>query len=368
MRDAARHFIDAIKPSKRYQRINMTLKILFVPVSSPKGIGEYMRSTCLAKAIQARHPEADIRFVLSAQAEYHRQCSFPVKLTPKSPTFHTSIVNDYISEFRPDIVVFDASGRVGQLRHCKKLGVKTIFICPRSRKLSKGLAMRRLQYTDRIWLVQPAFALQALSFWAKFKLRLLGKSEPITVGPIFLPPSEAVAETLHKKYGLDSGQYIIVSSGSGGHYVNDTLVTDVFADAAIKIAESTDLKVVVVYGLNAHKPHRNNPKIIEIDHLDAEEFNSLLLKANGALLAGGSSLLQSLSYHLNVVAAPITEEQNARVSLCASLDLLVQSEMSAPAMAKSMLTLIDSEQRLSSKNIENGLSLAIDDLDHVLQH
>lgn len=345
----------------------MVLKILFVPVSSPKGIGEYMRSMCLAEEIKQRHPQADIRFVLNQQTEYHKNCPFPVRLTPRSPTLHTKLVNNYISEFHPDVVLFDASGRVGQLRHCKKLGIKTVFICPRSKKLSKGLALRRLQYTDRIWLVQPQFALKALSLWAKFKLRLLHKTPPLPVGPIFAKPDKNLAQKLHKKYQVDAGKYIVVSSGSGGHYVNNMLVTDIFADAAIKISQQCDLKVIVVYGLNANTKHRNDPSIIEIPHLEPSEFNSLLQQANAALLAGGSSLLQSLTYHLKVVAAPITEEQVGRVSLCASLNLLVQSDMNASSMASHMLKLVKQDHKFSSQHVENGLSAALDDIDLIIQ-
>ncbi|WP_103654298.1 hypothetical protein [Agarilytica rhodophyticola] len=345
----------------------MVLKILFVPVSSPKGIGEYMRSMCLAEEIKQRHPDADIRFILNEQTEYHKTCPFPVKLTPRSPTLHTKLVNQYISEFNPQLVLFDASGRVGQLRHCKKLGIKTIFICPRGKKLSKGLALRRLQYTDRIWLVQPQFALQKLSIWAKFKLNILNREPPLAVGPIFAKPDKQLAAQLHKKYQVTSNKYIVVSSGSGGHYVNNRLVTDIFADAAINIAKQCDLKVIVVYGLNASAEHRNDPAIIEIPHLDPTEFNSLLQQAHAALLAGGSSLLQSLTYHLKVVAAPITEEQQGRVSLCASLNLLAQSDMDASSMAEKMLTIIAQDHNFSSQHVENGLNKAIDDLDALIQ-
>jgi len=87
------------------------MKLLFIPVSSKKGIGEYMRSLIIANAVKARWPDAEIAFVLSRQAPYHQDCPYPTFLTEQTPTRHVKEVNAVISEFKPQAVVFDASGR-----------------------------------------------------------------------------------------------------------------------------------------------------------------------------------------------------------------------------------------------------------------
>ena len=90
-------------------------RILFVPVSSPIGIGEYMRSLFLARACAARFERADPRFVVSREAPYAQDVPYPAYLTPTSPTKHVAEVNAVVDAFRPEIVVFDASGRAGAI-------------------------------------------------------------------------------------------------------------------------------------------------------------------------------------------------------------------------------------------------------------
>ncbi len=79
----------------------MTLKVLFIPVSSAKGIGEYMRSLSIAEALVARYSDIDIQFVLSQKAPFHTTCPFSVVLTPSSPTKHPKKVTKVIESFKP---------------------------------------------------------------------------------------------------------------------------------------------------------------------------------------------------------------------------------------------------------------------------
>jgi len=84
--------------------------ILFIPVSSPSGIGEYMRSMIIAKALLARDPSSNIHFILNEQVSYWKNCPYEVHLTKGSPTKDSKAVNRVISQLQPDLVVFDASG------------------------------------------------------------------------------------------------------------------------------------------------------------------------------------------------------------------------------------------------------------------
>src|SRR5690349_4256856 len=91
-------------------------RFLFVPVSGPRGMGEYARSLALAHAMMHRWPDARVHFVLSREASYARDIPFPATLLPSSPTFHTAEVNALITSFRPTLVIFDNAGRSAQIR------------------------------------------------------------------------------------------------------------------------------------------------------------------------------------------------------------------------------------------------------------
>ncbi|MBE0508226.1 MAG: hypothetical protein IBX50_16175 [Marinospirillum sp.] len=206
------------------------MRFLFIPVSSKKGIGEYMRSLILADAVKSRWPDSEINFVLSKQAPYHADCPYPTHLTEQTPTFHIAEVNTIISEFRPQVVVFDASGRKAQLRHARANGALTVFISQHKKKRSRGLRLDRMWHTDLHWVAQPEFVLPAPGLWSRLKLRLLKKEPPLYLGTLYNQPSEDVKVNCLDRYSLTAGSYLFVSAGSGGHYCGTHgLAADCFA-------------------------------------------------------------------------------------------------------------------------------------------
>ena len=55
----------------------MAIRLLFVPVSGPKGMGEYGRALAMAGAAAARWPDAAIHFAMSREAPYASARAFP---------------------------------------------------------------------------------------------------------------------------------------------------------------------------------------------------------------------------------------------------------------------------------------------------
>lgn len=338
-----------------------------------------MRSLAIANALADKIPGIEIRFVLNQKVEYLKDCPFPVYQTPDSPTKYTTLVNGFIDEFKPNAVIFDASGRAKQLQHCKRRGISTIFICQHSKKLNKGLGWRRLRFTDRIWIVQPKFAIQPLGLWAKTKIRWLAKPAPLAIGPIFTPPNQGRLNDLHKEYQLEAGKYVIINAGGGGHYrefegkrIN---TADLFAKAALLLTQApSDLKVVMIYGPNYTGTIGNEAGMISIGKLASEDFNTLLSAAHSAILGGGSALLQAISYGVNVVAVAVSKDQQERIDACMAQGLVTQSPPEPKAMAASQQSLSITtaisppitKPNTDSTSVTNGLYAALDDLDKLL--
>lgn len=290
------------------------MRILFIPVSSKKGIGEYMRSSILADACLKEWPDADIRFVLSKEAPYHQDCSYQTLITDRSPTFHIKEVNDYISSFNPDIVIFDASGRASQIRHAKKCGATTVFIAQHNKKINKGMRLSRLRHIDLFWIAQPDFTVQPLRWIDKLKLKILKKPLPVYLGCIYTPPNDQEEQDVLNKYKLESGNYIFISAGSGGHFTSDRkLAADIFHQA-IELS-GLDIPSIQVWGANypgKDIPESNDNKF-NIKKIPNSEFVCLLKNSKMAFINGGDTILQAFSLNIPSLAIPVSGDQPARI-------------------------------------------------------
>lgn len=295
----------------------MPYRILFVPVSSPEGVGEYMRSLILAQSLTSQHGDVDIRFILNQDAPYHRDCPYPVTLCPGSPTHHNILVNQQIQMFQPHTVVFDASGRVAQLAAAKAVGAHTIFICQHDKKLQKGLSWRRLRFTDAIWVVQPEAIMPPLSWWAMRKLRWLNKPQPRYLGAIYQsPPANELAQVL-EHFNLRKNNYIVFSAGSGSHVLHGESAAGIFAKAAKHVSDKASYTCVFISGVNASTHADKTPNMLTLSSLTPNVFIALLSQARLAVLSGGDSLLQAISLNVPVVCTAVAKDQQQRIDACA---------------------------------------------------
>jgi len=333
----------------------MSLKVLFVPVSSTKGIGEYMRSLSLAKALVEERPEIDVAFVLNQQAPYHKDCPFKTYLCPDSPTKHSRLVNKYIAEFAPRVAIFDASGRVAQLQFCKQLNIATIFICQHNKKLKKGLRWRRLANTDAIWVVQPQFALKPLSLWSRLKLKLLNKKPPLAIGPIFQTSQKAAQVKVLARFDVAKRDFVLVNAGSGGHQRGGENSAEIFAKAAAVVADKVPHKVLMVYGPNFKGNMLNHNKLVEIPQLDAESFSALLSQAKFAILAGGSALFQAAHYGTATLSCAVSKDQQERIDACERVGLTRQTPLDVNKISERALNCIATPLSVESTAVTNGL-------------
>jgi len=79
------------------------IKILFIPVSSTSGVGEYLRSTIIAEHLQQQYPTAEINFILNKNACYAQECQFTTHLCNSSGTKNTPYVKKIIDQPRPPL-------------------------------------------------------------------------------------------------------------------------------------------------------------------------------------------------------------------------------------------------------------------------
>lgn len=303
-------------------------RLLFIPVSSPQGVGEYMRTLQLAHTLKDDYQEGiDIHFILNKHTQYADECPFDTTLLDRSATKETLKVCQFIESFKPDVVVFDCAGRAEQMKAAKKVGAKVVFISQHSKKRAKGIKFNRYNLIDVHWVVQPDFCIQPLSWLEKLKLKLLPLAYPKNVGPFTAALAQSQIKESLAQYNLEKNAFFIVNAGSGGHIVNGINCADVYYEAGLAIAQQTSLKGVVIFGPNYTKPLALNDSIICLSGIQGAAFLALLSQARIAVLSAGDTLLQSISLHTPAIACAISKDQSHRLACCVTTGVVYSAEL-----------------------------------------
>lgn len=303
-------------------------RLLFIPVSSPQGIGEYMRSLLLAQSLESECSNPlDIHFILNKHTAYAKDCPYETTLLEHSATKERDRVCELITDFKPDIVIFDCAGRAAHMKAAKKIGAKVVFISQHAKKRAKGLKLNRINLIDSHWVVQPDYCIEPLSWAEKTKIDMFALAIPQNVGPYVAFSSKLQTQQVLKKHKLDAKSYFIVSAGSGGHELEGKNCADVFYAAAIKIAAKTGLKGIVVFGPNYNKPLPESNEVVSLASLANSEFLSLMEQAKFALLSAGDTLLQAIAVHTPAVACAISKDQSDRLTSCETTGVVIKAAL-----------------------------------------
>lgn len=336
-------------------------RILMIPVSSPQGIGEYMRSLVIAEALKRQWPSLDIQFVLNKHAPVASSCPFPVHLLNHSATKEKAAVNNLLLQLQPDLVIFDCAGRASQARQAKKLGAKVVFISQHKKKRAKGFALGRLPALDAHWITQFKFVDGDLTALEKFKLRLFKKAAPIFTGPIFSQPQP----TLPAAFADLQGQsFSVWAAGGGGHQVDGKSATEVFYQAAVEFASAT-APAVLVTGSNFKAQLASTEHVRVLQSLPNTELMALLQQASLVVSGGGDMMGQAIVLGKNTVAVPVAKDQPDRVLACAAEGLIYPATLAKTDIVaqcqKAMQTPLTSVY-----TSEPGLQLALADIARLL--
>lgn len=312
------------------------MKLLFVPVSAPRGMGEYARSREIATAVHKRWPAAQIHFILSREAIYARECPFPATLLPSSPTLHSREVGALIESYRPDVVVFDNAGRTAQLRSAARAKGRVIYISSRARQRRKAFRLSWMRLIDEHWIAYPEFIAGSLSVFEKTKCRLIGRPKIRYVDTVF-PEANAIDHAiLLARYELRSRGYIAVVAGGGTPHKGAEDAPKIFALTAAKLADLGHR--VVLVGLGAAISSASG--VITTERLPTAELIGIMRHARVVVTNGGDTLLQALACKCTCVASPIAHDQAERISRCAKAGLVLAASLKSDEMAKAVVRLL----------------------------
>jgi len=302
-------------------------------------------------------------FVLSRQAPYRGETPYPVELTERSPTHHIQEVNRLVDKFRPDVILFDCSGRAAQMRHAHRRGSATVFVSQHRRKRRRGFKVGRMRFCDLHWIVQPEFVDGGLTIIERLKLRLFGRPRVTFLGPVFPHPAPPA-------FPLPGNGYFVSCPGGGGVTVEGRISAELFAEQASEVAAATGLDGIMVMGPSYHGSLDSLPGLRIVPSLPGGELAHVLASARFALLGGGDLLGQAVSLGVPVVAAPVTKDQPPRIAAYSRQGLCLTARAGTlAATAREELTEIRLEairEAIQSLALCNGMGEALDQLGSLL--
>lgn len=340
----------------------VSVRLLFIPVSGPRGMGEYARSLSIAAAAATRWPAATIHFALSREAPYAARTPFPKTMLPSSATFHPRKVAALIHEFRPSVVIFDNAGRTAQLRAARRVGARVVFISSRVAPRRRAFRMHWMWRIDEHWIAYPRFLAGAPRWSERLKLKLLKRPVLRFLNPV-LPQSSVRLE----HFGVSAGEYVLVVPGGGTEHPGTRPTLQAVAAAARNIAACGYSTVLV--GLDAAPAER----LVLLPRMIVTELIELMRNARLTIVNGGYTMLQALACDRPCVAVPIAADQEVRIDKCVAAGVVIRGEPEAAALERTAFKLLDSPLQLESMRaararlrLGDGARMAIDALENLL--
>lgn len=321
---------------------------MFVPVSGPYGMGEFARSSAIARAVLESRPEASVHFVLSQRAPYAARIPFPATLLPSSPTFHSAAVIELMRSWRPHVVIFDNAGRSRQIEAAHRLGARVVFISARRRQRRRAFRLRWMRLIDEHWIAYPRLIAGDLGFLERTKLKILGRPVVRYLDVIIARgPRDAAASR---------GSEIVVIPGGGTGHPGAEQAARQFLKAAQGLATAGFTTTFVG---PAESTAQAGARFSQVDALPQSDLAELMRRARLVVANGGSTMLQAIACGAACVAAPIAGDQRERIRRCVEAGVAVEAAaLAADIQAKVRALLQDEPARAALARRAAGLKLA----------
>ena len=314
-------------------------RLLLIPVSGPRGMGEYARCLSIATALAQRLPALDVRFVLSRAAPYAADTPFATTLLPASATFHSREVCALIRELAPRVVLFDNAGRTAQLRAAHSCGARVVYVSSRRRQRARAFRLKWMRLIDEHWIAYPRFIAGAPTRLERLKLRLLERPRLRYVDTLLPPSDPAQAAAGRARFALQAREYVLIVPGGGSGHRGAENAPAIVAAAARAIARRGYPTLLV--GVS-EAGGGDAPALLRIaPRLPMPQLCDLIRTARLVVANGGDTLLQVLACTRPCVAVPIAHDQAARIERCARAGLAVRAELEAAAIESAVVRALE---------------------------
>ncbi len=351
--------------------MNRPPRVLFLPVSAARGTGEYARSLAIAQAVKVRWPDAEIRFMVSAEASYARSVPFETKILPRSPTMQPTEVANYIADVRPDVVVLDNAGRSSILRAARAAGARLVFVSSRARQRAKAFRWRWMRMLDEHWIAYPELLAGSLSWLERFKLTLLRRPCVRFLDTLLPAQPSDVAGPL-QRYGLSANDYVLVVPGGGSSHRSMPFAPEAIARGALLIAGRGQRTLLLGVSPDGYADERPSTLTFE-KSVAMPDLITLIANAKLVVSNGADTLLQVIALGRPCIAVPMSPDQNQRLAALktAGLDVSVDARASVidaevERLLRDPAALAERQAVMQRVALRDGLPIAIDSIGKLL--
>jgi predicted glycosyltransferase len=349
------------------------MRILFVPVSGPYGMGEFARCAAIASAALERWPEAAVHFLLSRHAPYISRLPFPVTLLPASATFHSGAVIELMQTWLPDVVIFDNAGRSAQLRSAHRLGARIVFISSRRRQRRRAFRLSWMRLIDEHWIAYPRLIAGEPGLLERAKLKLLHRPVVRYLDVIMARSAKSAisaASAAQPAVSARGGVVVIPGGGTGHPGAQDAARQFLTAARSLAAAGFATTFVGPQDAGGGEEPGAASlARLVCIAALPQADLAALMRGARLVIANGGSTLLQAIACGAACVAAPIAGDQRERIRACAAAGVAVQAAPHAADLEAKARALLEDEparaalaQRAAALELADGVDVALDAL------
>jgi spore coat polysaccharide biosynthesis predicted glycosyltransferase SpsG len=343
------------------------LRLLFIPVSAPRGTGEYARSLAIASEISRRW-QAEIHFIVSREASYADSVPFPVTRLPSSATFHTPDVAALIGSFRPDVVIFDNAGRTAQLRAARAAQARIVFVSSRARPRRRAFRMRWMRLLDEHWIAAPALIAGAPGPFERLKLRALGRPVVRYIDTLLPRIPDDAERRMLGVYELQPDRYVLVVPGGGSAQPRMREAPRAIREAAASIA-AQGCSVALVGSAPQGHGEALPESLRLIPTLPMAELVALMRHACVAVVNGADTLLQAIACGKACIGVPMAPDQLTRLERLESAGLAVRAPIDAAEIERRAVDLVrngEARRALAAKaaslNIRDGMGTVMEAL------
>jgi hypothetical protein len=342
-------------------------RVLFVPVSGARGMGEYARALALATAAARRWPALEAHFALSQQAPYAADTPFPKTLLPSSPTFHTPEMRQLIRAFRPTLVVFDNAGRTAQIKAAAESGARVVYVSSRPRQRRKAFRLAWMRRLDEHWIAYPEFIAGGFGAFEGLKLRVLRRPQVRFLDAILPPADEVLAAVMMEQFSLARGDYALVVPGGGTDHPGAENAPQIVASAARQLADTGVPTVIVGVASSPASGSATAGMLRTSPRIPMAQLAELIRGARVIVSNGGDTLLQAIACAKPCIAVPIAGDQAHRIGKCEQAGLAIGAKLEAAALVREAASLFSDErrrgalvERLAAANVRNGMEVALE--------
>lgn len=364
MEDAYRTVLEIVRPRAAGPG-TAAARVLFAPVTGPGGAGELMRCLTIARELARAEPTADIRFLVARDAVFREAVEFPIIDLDDSPTRSTAQVIAAIEAFRPDVMVFDNSGRTEQLRAARRAGARVVFSSRAPRLRWKAFRPKWMRLLDEHWMVFPTFITGGITRLERLKLRLFPDYRVRQFDTLFSPSDREARRAWLAARGLEPGGYVVFVPGGRGEASRVAEPAELFIAAAREFVAATGQRTVVLTGRRS-APQGDDPRLTLLPRVEPGEVQHLLAESLFVVSNGGTTMIHTLAHRRPVVAVPLASDQDRRIRRAVRLQIAATAARSPAAIAEAAAALLREParreamaQRIDELGINNGVGEAV---------